>query len=513
MLDRVGQSEDLLDALPLVFPPRLQLGQVGAGFVERLVNLGHPLGMLAAGGLLPVEDVSLELEVVDRAAAVLDRSGDRIATDGHAGAGDIQQADRLIRELPGRQVSAREPDGARDGLVEDAHTVVLLQSRGESAHHPDRSVFVGFLDLDDLEPPCQRGVLLEVFLVLGPGRCGDRAQLAPGQGRLEQVGGIALAGRAAGPDHRMGLVDEQDDRDGGRLDLGNHVLEPVLELPLDASAGLEQAEVERAEHDVLEHLGHVALSDPQRQALDDGRLADARLAGEDRVVLPASDQDIQHLADLGLAADHGVELAPPGPLGEVDRVLVQGRRPGHGGRANGRAGPIDGGCDRGLLVLDRAGHQRQQVGLEHIDLDLAQLARGLARQPPQTLVIQQGQEQHARADLRRLELDRRHHPRRPDQLVELQRQCRGPLVAGAEPIHHPGQVAQHFGRVDLEFLEDPDQVGVRRLDQLREPVFDLHARVGPRDAEPRGRLERIEARRVQRLDQGSGVNAHGDPFR
>ena len=73
-------------------------------------------------------------------------------------------------------------------------------------------VLVGLLDLDDLEPPGQGRVLLEVLLVLGPGGGGDGAQLAAGQGRLEQVGGVALAGLAAGADHRVRLVDEQDDR-------------------------------------------------------------------------------------------------------------------------------------------------------------------------------------------------------------------------------------------------------------------------------------------------------------
>ena len=43
-----------------------------------------------------------------------------------------------------------------------------------------------------------------------------------------------------------------------------------------------------AQHHVLERLRHVALGDPQGEALDDGRLADAGLAGEDRVVLAAA---------------------------------------------------------------------------------------------------------------------------------------------------------------------------------------------------------------------------------
>ena len=96
-----------------------------------------------------------------------------------------------------------------------------------------------------------------------------------------------------------------------RLDLGDDLLEPVLELPLDPGAGLEQAEVERAQRDVPEGGGHVARGDPQRQPLDDRRLADARLAGQDRVVLAAADQDVDHLADLGVAADDRVDLPRP----------------------------------------------------------------------------------------------------------------------------------------------------------------------------------------------------------
>ena len=177
------------------------------------MTLGHPLVVLGAGRALAVEDAELEPEVVDLPPAVLDGRRDGVLADRHPGAGGVQQADGLVRELSGRDVAVRELHGALDGLVEDAHAVVLLQDRGDPAHHPDGAVLVGLLDLDDLEPPRQRRVLLEVLLVLGPGGGGDGAQLAAGQGRLEQVGGVVLAGLAAGADHGVGLVDEEDDRD------------------------------------------------------------------------------------------------------------------------------------------------------------------------------------------------------------------------------------------------------------------------------------------------------------
>ena len=297
-------------------------------------------------------------------------------------AGGVQQADRLVRELTGGNIPIRELDGAGDGLVQDPHAVVLLQDRGEPAHHPRGAILVGLLDLDDLEPSGQGRVLFKVFLVFGPGRGGDRAELAARQRRLEQVGGVALAGLAAGADHRVGLVDEEDDRHRGGLDLGDDLLEPVLELPLDAGPGLEQPEVEGAEHDVLEHRGNVPLGNSQRQALDDGRLADAGLAGQDRVVLAAADQDVDHLADLGLTADHRVDLSLRGPLGQVDRVLVEGRRLGHSCRL---------GTPRRLPAPIRAAGPGSsldpatsfiRLAWSTSTLIFAQLARGIARSRP-----------------------------------------------------------------------------------------------------------------------------------
>ena len=46
----------------------------------------------------------------------------------------------------------------------------------------------------------------------------------------------------------------------------------------------------------LQRLRHVAVDDLLRQSLDDGRLADAGLADQHRVVLGAPAQHLQHAA-------------------------------------------------------------------------------------------------------------------------------------------------------------------------------------------------------------------------
>ncbi len=173
------------------------------------------------------------------------------------------------------------------------------------------------MQLHRLEAPGQCRVFLEVFLVLAPGRCSDGAQLAACQGRLEQIGRIAAAGLAAGANQRVRLVDEQDDRLRRALHFVDHTLQPAFEFALHTCAGLQQAEVQAEQLDALECRRHFAAGDAQGQAFDDGGLADPGLADHDRIVLSPPGEDVDHLADRRVAAEHRIELAVAGLLGEV----------------------------------------------------------------------------------------------------------------------------------------------------------------------------------------------------
>ena len=113
------------------------------------------------------------------------------------------------------------------------------------------------------------------------------------------------------------------------LDLVEHGLQALLELAAVLGAGEERAHVEREDDAVLEPLGHVAAHDALREALDDGGLADAGLADQHRVVLGLARQDADDAADLGVAADHRVELAAraPAPPGRRRTSRAPRRRP------------------------------------------------------------------------------------------------------------------------------------------------------------------------------------------
>ncbi len=162
-----------------------------------------------------------------------------------------------------------------------------------------------------------------MLAVLVERRRADAVQLAAREHRLQQVGGVHGALGGAGADDGVQLVDEQDDLPVGVGDLLEDRLQPLLELAAVLRAGDERAHVERHDSLVAQAVGHVAAHDALRQALDDGGLADARLADQHRVVLRAAAEHLDDAADLLVAADDRVELALAGGLGQVAAVLLQ----------------------------------------------------------------------------------------------------------------------------------------------------------------------------------------------
>ena len=121
----------------------------------------------------------------------------------------------------------------------------------------------------------------------------------------------------------MELIDEQDDLAFGLLDFLEYSLQAVLELAAVLGAGDQRAHVELDEVAVAQGARHVAGHDTLSDALDDGRLADARLTDEHGVILGAAGQDLNGTADLVGTADDRVELAGAGKVADIATVLLQ----------------------------------------------------------------------------------------------------------------------------------------------------------------------------------------------
>ena len=139
-----------------------------------------------------------------------------------------------------------------------------------------------------------------------------------------------------------------------------HGLEPLLELAAIFGAGDQRAHVERQQLLVLQALRHVAVDDALGEALDDGGLADARLADQHRVVLGAARQHLDGAADFLVAADHRVELAVARRLGQVAGVFLE-RVIGVLGRCRIRRAALAQRLDGGVEVLRRDAGARQDL--------------------------------------------------------------------------------------------------------------------------------------------------------
>ena len=74
---------------------------------------------------------------------------------------------------------------------------------------------------------------------------------------------------------------------------------------------------------MLQVLGDVTAHDALCQTFDDGCFTHARLAYEDRVVLGAPAQYLQHAPDLFVTAYDRVEFAVACGIVEVDGVFAQ----------------------------------------------------------------------------------------------------------------------------------------------------------------------------------------------
>ena len=149
-------------------------------------------------------------------------------------------------------------------------------------------------------------------------------QFAARQGRLEHVAGVDGAFGLSRPHHGVQLVDEDDGLALVFRQLVQHGLEALLEFAAVLRARKQGCHVERQHPLALERFGHFARNDSLGQAFHDGGLADAGFTNQHRVVLGAPLQHLDRAANLIVAADHGIELALAGPLGQVHAVFLEG---------------------------------------------------------------------------------------------------------------------------------------------------------------------------------------------
>ena len=228
--------------------------------------------------------------------------------------GFVHQVDGFIRQEAVADVAAGQFGGSDECGIFDSHAfVVRFVTRLEAAQDGDRIFDARFADEHGLEAAFECGIFFDVLAEFVERGRADAAEFAAGERGLEQIGRVVAAFGSACADDRVEFVDEQDDV-AGVGDFFDERFEPLFEFAAELRAGDQCAHVERDDATVLEAFGHVALENSEREAFDDRRFADARLADEDGVVFGSPRKHLDDAANFLVAADHRIELALRGPV-------------------------------------------------------------------------------------------------------------------------------------------------------------------------------------------------------
>ena len=120
----------------------------------------------------------------------------------------------------------------------------------------------------------------------------------------------------------MNFIDEEDDV--LRLDdIIHHILQALLKLTAVLRARDECRHRQRHNVLVLKEEGHLSGGNASCQSLGDGRLADPRLAKQERIVLRPPCQNLNHAINLRRTANHGVKTSRTGRCGQIRAKLFQ----------------------------------------------------------------------------------------------------------------------------------------------------------------------------------------------
>ncbi len=186
----------------------------------------------------------LRADRLDFLGHVLDvgRAGQR--ADAGARAGLVHHVDGLVGQKTAGDIAVGKLGRGFERLVAEGGLVVILILRADALQDEDGVLDRRRLDLHGLEAAVERGVLLDVFAILGERGRADALQLAAAESGFENIRRVHRALGGAGADDGVQLVDEKNDVLGA-LDFVHHGLDALFKLAAILRAGDHEREIKR----------------------------------------------------------------------------------------------------------------------------------------------------------------------------------------------------------------------------------------------------------------------------
>ena len=310
LLELLAQLPDLLDERLLALPPRFDVRHGLPRGLACHLQIGQPIGVHGRRHLLALERANLELERRETPPAVFEGGGDGALSDGEARARRVEDAHRLVRQLPAAQVAIAIAGQPARRLRRECGPcgAPRASTPGGASSRPPRPP-IGSSTLTTWNRRASAASFSKYFLY------SDHVVAAMVRNSPRASAGFSRLAASLCPAWPPAPIIVWASSMNRMIGCGEAFTSAITDFsrfsnsPLMPAPACSSAEIERAHDDVAERRRHVAFGDPQREAFDHGGLADAGFAGQDGIVLPPSHQDVDDLADLEIAASDRVDLA------------------------------------------------------------------------------------------------------------------------------------------------------------------------------------------------------------
>ena len=225
---------------------------------------------------------------------------------------------QLVPHMPGRKAHHAFQ---RVGVIR--HLMEVGVARFQPLQNGQALLLTGFAHVDTLKTPRQRAILFKMIAELLVGGGADTAQIPGGQHGFQQIRRVhGTAGRGTRPHDGMNLVDKENGM-GNVLQRLHNVLQTPFKVAAIARPGQQQAHVQRKQARLFQRGRHMAFGNAQGQPFGQRRLAHARLAHKQRIILTAAAQHFNGARQFLIPSHQRINPAFARPRREVRRVQLK----------------------------------------------------------------------------------------------------------------------------------------------------------------------------------------------
>ena len=274
LLDLLAQVAQLLHALFLGLPLRLQRVAIGLQIGQLFFELGQPI---ARGGvLLLLQRLALDLQLHGAARDFVQLGRHAVDLGAQLGGGLIDEIDGLIRQKTIRDVAIGQHGGGDQGGILDADAVMDFVALAQAAQDRDGVLDRRLIDHDRLEAAFQRGILLDVLAIFVERGRADAVQFAAASMGLSRLPASIAPSALPAPTTVCSSSMNRMISPCASCTSFSTALRRSSNSPRNLAPAMRAPMSRATMRSFLQPFRHVAADDALGQTFDDGRLADAR---------------------------------------------------------------------------------------------------------------------------------------------------------------------------------------------------------------------------------------------